>query len=222
MELIRIDEEKLKMILTHEDLLEFEMEEGELDYANTETKRMLWDILHQAKTSVGFNADGHRVLVQLYPSRHGGCEMFVTRLGALPSDCQSALGEDHEDSEENEETEDTDAPLNAYCEADCPQKRQKKGRLSAFYFESLSDLLAACRRLSERGHHGRSFAYRAEDGRYHLFLGGLDPSPYYSLDEFSFLFEYGASEDASLSEALLSERGLLFCPSDAVARLSVL
>ena len=228
MELLRIGKEKLKIILTHEDLRSFEMDEDDLDYANTETKRMLWDILHQAKSSVGFNADGHRVLVQLYPSRHGGCEMFVTRLGALPSDCQSALGEDREDSKENEEseeseeTEDTDAPLNAYCEADCPQKRQKKERLSAFYFESLSDLLAACRRLSERGHHGRSFAYRAEDGRYHLFLGGLDPSPYCSLDEFSFLFEYGASEDASLSEALLSERGLLFCPSDAVARLSVL
>ena len=217
MELLRIGKEKLKIILTHEDLRAFEMDEDDLDYANTETKRMLWDILHQAKTSVGFNADGHRVLVQLYPSRHGGCEMFVTRLGALPCDCPTELEDDHDAGED---------PFDASEEVNSlysPQPfHEKKLRRSAFSFECLSNLLAACRRLSECGHQGKSFAYRSDDGQYHLFLEELERTPYCSLDEFSFLFEYGASEDASLSEALLSERGLLFCPSDAVARLSVL
>ena len=87
MELIRIDEEKLKMILSHEDLLEFELDEDDLDYTNTETKRMFWELLRRAKQSTGFDTDGHRVLVQLYPSREGGCEIFVTRLGFLSYDC---------------------------------------------------------------------------------------------------------------------------------------
>ena len=217
MELLRIGKEKLKIILTHEDLRSFEMDESDLDYANTETKRMLWDILHQAKTSVGFNADGHRVLVQLYPAKHGGCEMFVTRLGALPCDCPTDLEDDHD---AGEDPFDVSEEVNSLYS---PQPfHEKKLHRSALCFASLSDLLAVCRRLSERGHRGKSSAYRSDDGQYHLFLEGLTHSPYCSLDEFSVLFEYGTSEDASAAEALLSERGLLFCPSDAVERLSVL
>ena len=217
MELLRIGKEKLKIILTHEDLLSFEMNEDDLDYSNTETKRMLWEILHRAKSSVGFNADGHRVLVQLYPSHHGGCEMFVTRLGALPCEGPPEFDERIED-DDNDEAEEVDCLLHS---KDTPASSQ--GRLRAFCFETLPDLLDACRRLSERKHRGQSFAYRSDDGRYHLFLDGLDASGYFSsVDEFSFLHEYGDSENASAARAMLSERGLLFCPSNAIATLSVL
>lgn len=211
MELLRIGEEKLKIILTHDDLLSFEMEESDLDYANTETKRMLWNILHQAKTSVGFNADGHRVLVQLYPSKSGGCEMFVTKLGTLPCDCPI----EEKATEEKEEeclyrSKKTNAPL------------PKNGRLGAFCFVSLDDLLSACRRLASLPHRGQSYAYRAEDGQYYLFLDGLDATGYFSVDEFSFLYEYGAARSPSATRAMLSEHGVLFCPNDAVEKLSVL
>ena len=85
MEFILINENKIKVMLSACDLEEFEIEAEELDYANTDTKRMLWDILSRAKHSTGFDTDGQRVLVQLYPSRHGGCEMFVTKIGMLSS-----------------------------------------------------------------------------------------------------------------------------------------
>ena len=31
----------------------------------------------------GFDAVGERVFVQYYPEKHGGCEMFVTKIGLL-------------------------------------------------------------------------------------------------------------------------------------------
>lgn len=210
MELLRIGEEKLKIILTHEDLLSFEMSETDLDYTNTETKRMLWEILHRAKSSVGFNADGHRVLVQLYPTRESGCELFVTRLGALPCDC---LPDAQEETKEEE-------PLHSVSPKKSPSG--SCGRLGAFCFESLGDLLTVCRRLSAIPHRSQSYAYRSEDGRYHLFLDGLDTIPYLSVDEFSFLHEYGTAEPVTATQTMLSERGLLFCPSDAVKTLGVL
>ena len=213
MELLRIGEEKLKIILTHEDLLSFEMNEDDLDYANTETKRMLWNILHDAKSSVGFNADGHRVLVQLYPSKGGGCEMFVTRLGALSCDCQPDLRDLNEDEKEE----------------DCLYRSQrslsplpKNGRLGAFCFSCLDDLLSVCRRLASLPHRGRSYAYHSNDGRYYLLLDGLDATGYFSVDEFSFLHEYGSAQPPSVTETMLSEHGVLLCPNDAVEKLSVL
>ena len=63
MEIIMISESKLKVMLTSEDLQAFELEAEDLDYGNTETKRMFWDVLGRAKNSVGFDTDGQRVLV---------------------------------------------------------------------------------------------------------------------------------------------------------------
>jgi len=214
MELLRIGEEKLKIILTHEDLLSFEMEEADLDYTNTETKRMLWELLHQAKTAVGFFVDGHRVLVQLYPSKSGGCELFVTKLGALACDCPEAP-----DPSEHSENKEDDG---LYHFPKSHTTTAKEGRLGAFCFETLDDLLCACRRLCQLRHKGKSYAYRSEDGHYYLFLDGLDATGYFSVDEYSFLHEYGTAQAVSATEAMLSEHGTLFCPSDAVTSLGVL
>ena len=215
MELIRIDEEKLKMILSHEDLLEFEMEESELDYTNTETKRMFWELLRRAKQSTGFDTDGHRVLVQLYPSREGGCEIFVTRLGILCHDCDFNY-------EEYEEEEEDDVNFSEKV----PHRRiAQEKRSAAFGFDDLDDLLKACRRLLAKPYRGKSSVYHSEEGRYYLFLDLPDPSDPWNPsapDEFSFLNEYGTSERSDLLGAYLPEHATLLCPKDAISRLGVL
>ena len=83
MEIIMISNSKLKIMLCEEDLRQFELKADQLDYSNTDTKRMFWDVLSKAKHKTGFDTDGQRVLVQLYPSKEGGCEMFVTKIGSL-------------------------------------------------------------------------------------------------------------------------------------------
>ncbi len=206
MELIRIDEEKLKIILSHEDLAEFEIDESELDYANTETKRMFWELLRRAKLSTGFDTDGHRVLVQLYPSREGGCELFVTRLGFL---CQHCDFENYEEDDDVNLTKLSRRSL--YGENPC-----------AFGFDTLEPLLCVCRQLRLRGYDEKSDVYRAENGRYYLFLEDLSPTHSFSVDETSFLHEYGTSEPIDLLLTHLCEHGTPVCLGDAVPRLSVL
>ena len=83
MELIMISESKLKIMLTSEDMKEYSLNYDNLSYENTETRRAFWSILDEAKHRTGFDAASERVFVQVYPSKKGGCEMYVTKLGIL-------------------------------------------------------------------------------------------------------------------------------------------
>lgn len=86
MEIIRIGNDKLKLILTDGDLKKYSLKTERLDYDNTETRRVLWQILDEAKKETGFDAAAERTLVQAYPGRRGGCEIYVTRL-IRPTGC---------------------------------------------------------------------------------------------------------------------------------------
>ena len=90
MELILISDKKLKVMLSASDMQKYELDNDTIDYDNTETRRAFWQILDEAKHKTGFDAASEKVFIQVYPSRGGGCEMYVTKLGAL----SSALPED--------------------------------------------------------------------------------------------------------------------------------
>ena len=81
MELLRIGDNKLKVTLTGEDMERFCLETDTMDYDTTETRRAFWQILDEAKHQTGFDAGGGRIFVQVYASRAGGCEMYVTLEG---------------------------------------------------------------------------------------------------------------------------------------------
>ena len=80
MEIIRIGSDKLKLILSDIDVKKYKLCFESLNYDNTETRRILWQILDDAKKETGFDAASERSLVQAYPGRRGGCEIYVTRL----------------------------------------------------------------------------------------------------------------------------------------------
>ncbi len=80
MEIIRIGNDKLKLILTEGDLAKYSLKPEGCRYDNTETRRVLWQILDEAKKETGFDAAAERTLVQAYPGRRGGCEIYVTRV----------------------------------------------------------------------------------------------------------------------------------------------
>ncbi|MBQ8331039.1 MAG: adaptor protein MecA [Clostridia bacterium] len=202
MELLMINESKLKIMMTKEDLAEFELRAEELDYCNTETKRMLWDLLNRAKHTVGFDTDGYRVLVQLYPSRTGGCELFVTKIASVFCDCE----------EEGD-------PLIEGLPRLAPREERKP---RVFGFDELERMLTVCRRLIEGGYGRFSQAYIGDDRRYYLFLDGLDAAGYLPLDEYSFILEYGTVENAEATRGFLCEHGKPICEEGAVERLGVL
>lgn len=80
MEIVRISEEKLKLTLGKEDLEKYSLKPEELDYDKTETRRVIWQILDDAKKRTGFDAAADRALIEAYPGRRGGCEIYVTLL----------------------------------------------------------------------------------------------------------------------------------------------
>lgn len=79
MELLLIGHDALKVTLTREDMEEYDIDFDMLDYSNTETRRIIFNILDKAKRSLGFEAEHESLYIQAFRSRCGGCELFVTR-----------------------------------------------------------------------------------------------------------------------------------------------
>ena len=205
MEIIMISESKLKLMLTREDLSTFDLDGVHLDCGRLESKRMLRNILKYLKEQVGFQTDGCRVLVQLFPSRDGGCELFITKM-AEPSSCEwseSAEEDWTSDSAEGSESSGTHS-------------------VGVYSFDRLEWLIPVCRRLMEIGYAGNSDAYISDDHRFFLFLQSTDSHRYLPLDEYSFISEYGREENCQAMRELLCEHGRRLCAADAVERLGVL
>ncbi len=91
MEILKISDSKMKVMLTAEDMKKYNITSGELDYNDSKTRKKFWEILEDVKVKSGFDAEGDKVLIQFYPSRDGGCEMFVTKLGVLPPSSERSI-----------------------------------------------------------------------------------------------------------------------------------
>lgn len=83
MEILKISDNKLKVMLTEADMKKYSLKACELDYNDSVNRRKFWGILDDIKSLCGFNVEGDKVLIQFYPSKDGGCEMFITKLGVL-------------------------------------------------------------------------------------------------------------------------------------------
>ena len=81
MNIILISDDRLKVILTSSDLTGYGIRIEDIDYDNTETRRVFWTILDKAKNETGFDAAISRIFIQIYPDSSGGCEMYVSRMG---------------------------------------------------------------------------------------------------------------------------------------------
>lgn len=147
MELLPIGSDKLKVTLTEADMENYRLSADSLDWDDTGTRKALWTILDEAKRQCGFDAAREQILVQIFPSRAGGCEMFVTRTGERR----------HGSTIEH------------------PGTAIKKSEARACVFDQLDDMLAFCSALDLSGYNGPSEAYLLEGGRYLLIYCKDDP-----------------------------------------------
>ena len=145
MDILLVSESKLKVMMTKEDMDYYELQGECADYDTTETRKAFWSILDEAKKRTGFDAARDKVLVQLYPSKDGGCELFVTKLGLVPALAEKTL-------------------------ARSGRVAMLSARRTIYRFDTLSDLSAACVSLCGDVHTEDSDVYYADDGRYYLFL----------------------------------------------------
>jgi negative regulator of genetic competence, sporulation and motility len=200
MELIVISESKLKIMLSGEDMVKYELEEERVEGCDAHTRRVFRRIFEDARAAVGFETLGERLLVQYYATGDGGgCEIFVTKLGT----------EDFFRAEEGEE----ELLRQIYaCEEETGALRR------CFSFRRPEELLAVCRRLRAVGYEGASRVYIAEGTRevWYLFLeipwaiGSRLPK------RLAFLREYGEAVDEEWGAVYLAEHGRLICGERAV------
>lgn len=192
MEIINISESKIKVMLTQEDLEEFGLDAQTLDYRDGETKELFHALLSHIKEAVGFHTDGYRVLVRLFPSRDGGCELFLTRLDAFSSDFEE-------------------------CDVD-----ESEPKLEVFGFDTMESLLTVCHRLRTVGYCRASSAYISDDHRFYLFLEQGKKEKSARISPHAFLLEYGKAESAEGLRGFLLEHGRTICERDAVEQLGAL
>ncbi len=83
MEFLIIGDSKLKIVLSEEDIKLHKLEAFVRERSDREGRRNFWGVLEMAKSAVGFDAEGEKILIQFYPIKAGGCEVFVTKLGIL-------------------------------------------------------------------------------------------------------------------------------------------
>ena len=197
MDWIRISDSEIKIMLTQEELWEYELTVEELDYAQEDTRRMFRSVLHRVERMTDFHTEGYRILVQLYGSRDGGCELFVTRLAEV-----------QDGEEEGGAGEEVEALLRR-LQAEREERREK-----VFSFSALQELIQACVMLAKRSCAAHSAVYYGESGRYYLLLD-IEESDTQSLNACRFLGEYGKEEEQTVRTCLI-EHGVLICARDAI------
>lgn len=194
MELIRISDSKLKVMLDAQDMTRYAISPDAMNYDNTETRRAIWQILDEAKQETGFDAAAGRLVIQVYPSREGGCELYITKIQhTAPRD--GTRGGNNGEREVLYRFSDMNTLLAA-----CRQLALRGyGRDSAAY----------------AGEGGEYFLLlRAVDS----------PAAYLApgLHDLSYLCEYGRAVTDGLRVAYIREHGKCLLPQDAVERLSLL
>ena len=142
MELIRISERKLKIMLTPTDMCHFELNTDIFGEDSAQMHRAFRLLFDEIRRQTDFDADDSRISIQYFPSREGGCEMFISNLQG--------------DGVETEPSAVTTAHAGPQKES-MQLRPVKKGSGSfrkdcAYRFEALSHLLNACKRLKSIDH----------------------------------------------------------------------
>ncbi len=217
MELIMISDSKLKIMLTLDDMKTYSLDCATLDYDNTETRKAFWSILDEAKHRTGFDAASEKVFVQVYPSRTGGCEMYVTKLGIFAD--RTAVGD-----ETGEEEDDVKLNLGGKEDVKDRDARTKDGRryerTLVYRFLDAERLIKACGRLTESGYSGESSAYFCDEGRngkYYLLI--RDSGYALGREEYPFISEYADKVDSCIFGMYIGEHGKCICRKNAVKTL---
>ena len=147
METVFINKDKLKIMLTCSEMAKYRID-SDFSKDKQEADLIIWDILDDAAVSTGFDTAKGSFYVQMYPSKDGGCELFVTRIGPASGFTEKA----ERLLRDNGET--------------FPEKK-----LYIYAFGNFEAMLCACRSLSLTHKDALSLAYSDSfSERFFLFL----------------------------------------------------
>ena len=207
MELIVINENKLKILMSRTDMERYGLDENEFYCSVINTREILDRILHNTPIKTGFeniSADD-KILIQLYPDKNGGCELYVTKISL------DEKGDALFMTEEREER---------YLLPRPTQKKQvQKYPPISYRFEKLESVIDVAKELMVRSFKGESSFFCNSDGKYYLFV---NPNQMQSADLHiytDFLSEFGEVTNAENSYLTLLEYGNCIFKQNAVEQL---
>ena len=213
MDLIKISDSKLKIMLTHTDMTQYNLHNDSVSIADAHVRRVLRQLLEDAREQTGFDSDLSRLYVQMYPGADGGCELFISKI------------------EKDEELMDMNAP--AYPPVPAPifpkpitharsvRATERRGReMCAYSFCRLHDLICVCQRLCQVGFCGKSSVFVDQKRIYYLFLHDFPTPSLYMLDQYCFLGEYGTRENAKALQTYVGEYAKPICEDNAAQTLA--
>lgn len=156
MEYISIDGEKLMITLSEEDMRMYGLPES--GGASEEKSKSLRKMMKEIEKETGFNVRGFKVEVRVFPSKSGGCELYLFRSpyvenGTRISEAGNMRFAGHyvqkKGSKTNRKTEGKEDTSAAFYTNDCVIYR----------FEKLADAVSLCTRLKGCKYKGKSLAY---------------------------------------------------------------
>jgi negative regulator of genetic competence, sporulation and motility len=162
---LKISENKAKIMLTREDVRRFDLDTEKLNYSDPETRNKIWKVLDQLKDSCNFDHKGYKLLIQFYPSRDGGAELFITKLENLPYKSERILS-----------CAEDIAMLQSQCDV--------------YNFKSLEDLTKAARILNAKKGVLGSELYYDDDSGYYLKLETRGLNKNGNICEFTVVLEF--------------------------------
>lgn len=153
MELILISRSKLKIMLTADDMENYSISADSLTYEKRDTRRAFERILDEAREKTGFDSTSGRLFIQVYPSKNGGCEVYVI------SNEEDKKCEKKQDKGGTKEVRTPPKPRVCQC---------------VYGFDTIERVISASRALRGCGYDSDSSLYWSESGeretRYYLAL----------------------------------------------------
>lgn len=230
MELILISNSKLKIMLNESDMKQYNISD-ETDCAEISARRTIRRLLERAKLQTGFNTEGSEIFVQLYTSKNGGCELFVTK-SSSENESKGSEREYERTGKASDERKKSRTQLSRpnaateYCRATYrsdTEQNEKSAEIGnmAFSFSSIKDVCNVCKRLSLLQIPTVSRAVADDFGGFYLLLHGVGVAAYERLGKLTFINEYGERENYAQISAYLAEHGKIICDTGAIETLAL-
>ena len=87
MDFLLVDKDKLKVTLSPDDVESLAFTDSfDASGSDSKTRCVFRSILGKARAKTGFCADNCKLFVQCFPSKDGGCELFITKLNENDSE----------------------------------------------------------------------------------------------------------------------------------------
>lgn len=208
MELILINDHKIKITLNAFDMERYGINENDFHLSGVNIRSKLEQMLHNCANKTDFFEPcvKDKLYMQMYPEKDGGCELFVTRI-------EMGVEEEGMVYENNERF--------------LPPKKEHvvekiKKKSLCYRINGLTSLFRACVELKSRGFNGESKLFVDQSNQYFLFLSNECSNSSDNKTKSpptSFLSEFGELENSERANLRLIEYGKLIFEQNAIEEI---